>query len=388
MDVADAMNALPSWTLALALALAGCATWQPPAEFSDAALRGRAVTRDNQGLRVSAAVLSREESRSMLGIDVDHSQMQPVWVEVHNATPRLMWLLRTGTDPDYFSPLEVAWSVHTPLGGSANASIDRHFEKLGFMNPIPPGATRAGMLFTKPERRTKLLNIDLLGQKTLVPFSLFVPVPENEAASGASAAQKDPRGPDAGVVDYSELPKLRAAIERLPCCALSRGSGKGDPLNVVVVGELEDIGAAMVRRNYRRDARTADLAQQVFGRGPDEVLRKQAQPRSSAAWIRVWRAPVSFEGRPVYLAQAGRPVGGRFALPDAAEIQTHEDVDEARNHLLQDMMYSGGLDKLGFAHGAGASERRDGLRAVLFFATRPLSLSDVEILDWEPFGKR
>ena len=57
-------------------------------------------------------------------------------------------------------------------------------------------------------------------------------------------------------------------------------------------------------------------------------------------------------------------------------------MDEARNLLVQDMMYSGGLDKLGFARGSGTPERGDGLRAVLFFATRPLSLSDVEILDW------
>jgi hypothetical protein len=58
-------------------------------------------------------------------------------------------------------------------------------------------------------------------------------------------------------------------------------------------------------------------------------------------------------------------------------------------------MYSGGLDKLGFASGVGAvastqpqvtfSGARfytDGLRAILFFAIRPLSLSDVELLDW------
>ena len=80
MVSADAMKALPSLTLAMVLALAGCATWQPPAEFNDAALRGRALTRDNQGMRVSAAVLSREDSRSMLGIDLDDSQMQPVRV--------------------------------------------------------------------------------------------------------------------------------------------------------------------------------------------------------------------------------------------------------------------------------------------------------------------
>ena len=76
----------------------------------------------------------------------------------------------------------------------------------------------------------------------------------------------------------------------------------------------------------------------------------------------------------------------------------HEDVDEARNLLIQDMMYSGGLEKLGFVTGVGAAAEAlprtalngaryytDGLRAVLFFGTRPLSLSDVEMLDWVPF---
>ena len=155
----------------------------------------------------------------------------------------------------------------------------------------------------------------------------------------------------------------------------------------MVVGELEDIAAAMVRRNYLRDTRAVDMGQEVLGRSPDVVLRKQTHARSSAAWIRAWRTPLSFDGRPVYLAQAGRPVGGRFAAPDAG-FRTHADVDEARNLLVQDMMYSGGLDKLGFARGSGTSGRGDGLRAVLFFATRPLSLSDVEILDWVRFIER
>ena len=55
-------------------------------------------------------------------------------------------------------------------------------------------------------------------------------------------------------------------------------------------------------------------------------------------------------------------------------------------------MYSGGLEKLGFITGAGevgaSRYETDGLRAVLFFGTRPLSLADVEILDWVPFLER
>jgi hypothetical protein len=72
-------------------------------------------------------------------------------------------------------------------------------------------------------------------------------------------------------------------------------------------------------------------------------------------------------------------------------------VDEVRNLLIQDFMYSGGLEQLAFASGVGAvpaaqpralagggSYYTDGRRAVLFLATRPLAFSDVELLDWEP----
>ena len=61
-------------------------------------------------------------------------------------------------------------------------------------------------------------------------------------------------------------------------------------------------------------------------------------------------------------------------------------------------MYSGGLERLGFVTGVGetsetqprkaldgAGYNTDGLRAVLFFAKRPLSLEDVEFLHWVPY---
>ena len=372
----------PLLPLALVLALAGCATWQAPADVSESGLRSRAISDTSQGVRVSAAVLSAADTRRMFGTDLTDAQVQPVWVEIENSTSQPKWLLRTGTDPDYFSPLEVAWSTHSTFGGNVNAAIDEHFDKLGFKNPIAPGTTRAGIIFTNPEHRTKLLNVDVLGRQALVPFTLFLPVPQDSAAAGATAAEAAFRYPSSELTDYRDLGALRAALERLPDAAT-----QGEPLNVVLVGELEDIGAAMVRRNYRRDARAADMAHQVFGRAPDAVLRKQAEARAPSAWIRVWRAPLTFEGRAVYVGQVGRPIGGRFAPADATDHRAHADVDEARNLVVQDMMYSGGLDKLGFARGAAAGERSDGLRAVLFFATRPLSLSDVEILEWVPIAK-
>ncbi len=253
------------------------------------------------------------------------------------------------------------------------------------------------MLFINPERRTRLLNIDLLQSKGLIPFSLFLPVPDDAADPHSGTISFS--YPDAGITDYKDLAALRAALERLPCCASdASGTARGDPLNAIFVGKLPDIAAALVRRSYRRDAQAVDAPQRVFGRRPDVVLRKQAQAGAPSTWIRLWLAPIRFEGRPVFLVQVGRPVGGRFVPRGAKDIVLQEDVDEARNLLVQDMMYSGGLSKLGFATGVGpasptqprttfggARYYTDGLRATLFFATRPLSLSDVEFLDWAPY---
>ena len=385
--------------LLLALTLAGCATWRAPeADFTP--LREHAVSDTRRDVRVSATVLSSEDSKRLYGADIDATKVQPLWIEVRNGTSEALWLLRSGTDPDYFSPDEVAWSMHTMFGGSANTRMDDHFRKLGFANPIPPGATQSGILFTNPDRGIKLVNIDVFGSRTLIPFSVFLHVPDGTVDPGL--AQIPFPFPETAIIDCPDLMSLRAAIERLPCCATdTTGKVQGDPLNAVGVGQLTDIGAALVRRNYRRDTREFDLTQRVFGREADFVMRKQAQAGAPSTWIRGWLAPIRFQGQLVYVAQVGRPVGGRFAPRGETHLKLHENVDEARNLLIQDLMYSGGLDKLGFAYGVGeastthpratvdgASYFTDGLRAVVFFATRPRSLSDVDLLDWVPYLDR
>jgi len=383
--------------LGLALALAGCATWHPPPVADDGPLRQREVSATSRSVRVSATVLSSEDSERMYGADVNRTGVQPLWIEVENGTSQALWLLRSGTDPDYFSPHEVAWSMHTLFGGATNTRMDQYFRDLGFSNPIPPGATRSGILFTNPDQGIKLVNVDLLGNQTLIPFSLFLRVPGGTV--DPQLAQIPFPFPESAIADYKDLASLRAALERLPCCATdASGTIQADPLNAVGIGQLTDIGAALVRRDYRRDARESDLAQRVFGREPDFVMRKQAQAGAPATWIRGWLAPIRFQGQLVYVAQVGRPVGGRFAPRGETHPTLQGNVDEARNFLTQDLMYSGGLDKLGYVNGVGvasptrprttldgATYQTDGLRAVVFFATRPRSLSDVELLDWVPY---
>ncbi|MBB5419893.1 hypothetical protein HDG42_005963 [Paraburkholderia sp. JPY171] len=384
----------------LALMLTGCATWQTPSAVDDKQLREREVSDTHHGVRVGATVLSREDIKRIYGVDINDTKVQPLWIEVHNGTSQALWMLRSGTDPDYFSPDEVAWSMHTMLGGSTNRSMDDYFRSLRFGNPIAPGATQWGILFTNPDRGIKLVNIDVFGNHTLIPFSLFLRVPDSTL--DPRLAQIPFPFPASAVTDCPDLTSLRAAIERLPCCATdATGTVQADPLNAVGIGQLTDIGAALVRRNYRRDAREFDLAQRVFGREPDFVMRKQAHAGAPATWIRGWLAPIRFQGQLVYVAQVGRPVGGRFAPRGETRLTLHENIDEARNYLIQDLMYSSGLDKLGFANGVGeaspehprttldgATYYTDGLRAVVFFTTRPHSLSDVDFLDWVPYLDR
>jgi hypothetical protein len=310
--------------------------------------------------------------------------VQPVWLEVENRTSQALWLLRTGADPDYFSPLEVAWGMHKRFSDAHNASVDDHVASRAFANPILPGATHAGVIFLNPQTGTVLLNVDLFGNRTLVTFSLFL---WRDDKGNRTTAPKSFHYPASGITDYTDPAALRKALEQLPCCAAKADGASGDPLNVVLVGTAADIASATVRRNYRRDLHDDDATQRVFGRAPDHVLRKSAQAGSPATWIRLWTTPLHFEGKEVFVGQVGRPVGGRFVAEDARATTLHADVDEARNLVVQDMMYSGGLERLGFVTG-GRTDDTDGLRAVMFFAVRPRSLADVEFLDWEPYLER
>jgi hypothetical protein len=382
------------------LVLAGCAAWQAPSEIRDAAIRARAVTTTTDDVRVSAAVLSAEDSRRLFGADINATGVQPVWIEVENESAQTLWLLRTGVDPDYFSPLEVAWSVHSAFARETNSRIDDHFDALGFSNPIPAGTTRAGVVFTNPQPRSKILNLDLVGNEELISFSLFVPVPDSPADEQLERLTHRLDGAEA--IDYQDPAALRAALERLPCCATGvDGAVRGDPLNLVVVGDLHDVLAAMIRRGFRLDEREFDAQERLYARPPDVVIRKHAQGGASATRVRAWLAPLRFQGNPVFLAQVGRPQGGRFPPRGAANPRLHPAVDEARDLLVQDLIYSGGLIQLGFVEGvgrvpaaapgarlAGGSYYTDGLRAVLFLGTRPLGLDDLEVLDWVPYFER
>jgi hypothetical protein len=192
---------------------------------------------------------------------------------------------------------------------------------------------------------------------------------------------------------------LRKVLEQLPCC-VTKGVDSGpaaEPLNVVIIGALDDWTTAFLRRGYTYHALTPRY---VFGRAQDFSGKKlnRGYTMAQAHTIRFWQTPLRYQGKPVWVGQTSVRQGGRFAAKAEAEVTLplEPHVDEARMDLNQDLAYSQALIKIGFVKGAGqpqaipaenASEglsyTTDGLRVVMIFDDRPASLEEIDFFDWE-----
>jgi len=405
-------------TAALALALAGCAA-PPPAATPD--YRSRAVTRTEGGLRVATAVLSASESATLYGAPLAGKGIQPVWISVENREDRAYYLLSPGLDPNFFPASEAAESMAAdPSQPQQSAALDRRFRELAFRNPVLPGATASGFVLTNLDEGIKFVQLDLVSSGRARTFAFLVTVPGFRADYDVSEVfQRDIYQPGQ-VVDYSDEAAFRAALEALPCCVVNeKGSKNGDPLNLVVVGGLDDAFPAFARRGWRptEDKWTGSILKIVssalsgeryryapvsnlylFGRPQDLALQKARDNIHQRNHLRLWLSPTRWQGRQVWVGQISRDIGSRLTLhtPTFTTHKIDPDVDEARSALTQDMAYSQNLAKIGFVKGVGAAPRSaprenlttdpyftDGLRSVLVFDRHPTSLSAVDFFPWE-----
>jgi hypothetical protein len=176
----------------------------------------------------------------------------------------------------------------------------------------------------------------------------------------------------------------------------SEGSA-AEPVNLVIIGSLDDWTTAFLRRGYSYQALTPRY---LFNRTQDLSGKKlnRGYTLAQANTIRLWQTPIRYRGKPVWVGQTSVRQGGRFALKGPAEVTLPVDphVDVARLDLIQDLAYSQALIKIGFVKGAGQSQSSpaekasadvyyttDGLRTILVFGDRPASLGEIDFFDWE-----
>ncbi|MCP4628272.1 MAG: hypothetical protein GY850_32870 [bacterium] len=109
--------------------------------------------------------------------------------------------------------------------------------------------------------------------------------------------------------------------------------------------------------------------------------------------LRLWLSPMKVEGQEVWIGQVSREYG----KPSTGRVLNKLDLDEVRSFLLQGLWYSQGIKKYGFIRGTGTAAPisapkttfrgttyvTDGYRVVMWLTGDPVTLSEVEVLDWD-----
>jgi hypothetical protein len=364
------------------------------------------------GVRVSSAVPSASETDDIFGFRLYRRNVQPVWLRIENLSDERLLLMPSGIDQAYFTPLETAFRLrrNIPLLDWV-VSEDLYTRNIRIM--IEPGGVRTGYVFTRLDQGTKSFNVDVMGQNRQFRATFHVPVPglrlDHYEVEFETLYTED-------LVQDVDLDELVAVLEALPCC-VTNNSGKtdGDPLNLVLIGEVNDLYYAFMRAGWDETETiyTKSLWQTltswlggseyryspvsalyVYGRPQDVALQKARSTINERNHLRLWLAPMRYQGKPVWIGQISRDIGVRFTWKTVTTHKIDPDVDETREYLVEDLAYAQSLAGLGYVGGVGVAPPvsprgnltgdpyfTDGLRAVLFVSSEPVDISEIEFID-------
>jgi hypothetical protein len=373
-------------------------------------------TKKSRFLNVSTSVLTEDESYQFFGLPLKMIGVQAIWVSAKNKDKFPYWLLYPAIDPDYFSPDEVAYAFDSAMSDNDNHELMQRLRQFGFKNPIHAGETQSGFIFVNIDEDYKEIDLEFLGNNKLDIFNFLFTVKglnyENfYDISGIHSKDK--------ILDVSEE-VLKKELENLQCCTTNEdGSELGDPLNLIFIGNAEDLFPAFVRRGWHPaeknhwDSARKTIASflfgnhyryspvsplYAFGRKQDIALQKARGTIHQRKHLRLWLTAYSFEGKSIWVGQVSRDIGIRFTTKTPILV-THKidpDIDEARNELVQEMLFSQGLLKIGYTKGVPVSTPsnpaynltddpyfNDGLRAVLLMTNQPVPFDKVQFFNWE-----
>ena len=145
------------------------------------------------------------------------------------------------------------------------------------------------------------------------------------------------------------------------------------------------------------------LAGQLPGQKVEDSTRLTSLLQNLATSRRgLMLAPFTVEHQPVWIGQISRDIGVKLTTK-SWYLTTHRIspyVDEERNYLLQDLLLTGLVDRVGFVAGVGASTPArprqnltddpyytDGLRLVVFLGAVPHVPHATDWLGWEPLSE-
>ena len=406
------MSLARNMPVVLAVFLAACATTSDPVPLETVGFLERSVTQQDRGVTVSAAVPNSEETRDLFGIALYKKDVQPVWLSIRNETDRRLIYMPAGTDVDYHSPFEVAANSRN---ANTRARLEQHFFRSGVALLIEPGETRSGFIFTGLDEGTKSFNVDIVADQNSWKFTFFIQVPglaiDHHDVDFRSLYAEDE------VTHFTDADAFIEALENLPCCTVDKdGENQGDPLNLVLIGKPRDIYYAILRAAWdETEVVTAESGWKtamsfltggeyryspvsslyLFGRKQDIALQKIRDNIHERNHFRVWLAPMTFDGEPVWIGQISRDIGVRFTRKTITTHKIDPDVDETREYLVENLAYNQSIAGIAYVGGVGPASMdeprsnltgdpyyTDGLRVVLWFAREPVDLDNIEFIRW------
>jgi hypothetical protein len=414
----------------------------------------RAQTQEQQRAAVTVAVLTSREARTVFGVDVARRGIQPVFLRIENRSPESLRLQMVSIDPNYFTPLEAAGVNHfsivrrlSAFGAMGwlflpllaivplklvtawlnNARMDDFFRGHGFrLGPIAPGETVEGFVFTTLDLGTKAVHVRLTtlgtirqtiaavagantaeaavaGTGAATDFFFTVPVPgiaadylDRDFASIRPAASVEP----------CTIDTLVSRLEAMPPATMNAAqSRRGDPVNLVLIGDFEALLSGFAARWDESESITLTTCWKtvraflwganyryspvsplhLFGRDQDIALQRTRHSINERLHLRLWITPLAFEGKPVWVGQVSRDIGVRFTTK-AWNLTTHRidpNVDESRDYVIEDLTQAGRVEAAGYVGGVPACPRdaphrnltgdpyyTDGKRAVILLSPK------------------
>ena len=384
----------------LLLLTSGCAGL--PYVHSDdplAELRARAETQSSGQVQVMASVASPEETETIFGLPLYNQGIQPIWLEVTNDSDALARYAPVSTDRYYFPPYEVAYKNRHGYDKETRAVMEKRMSALSMPRYIKPGETRSGFVFTHLKKGAKDFNVDLfsLGRSYHFTYLLRVPgfVPDYANVDFDSIYDPD----EVISVDDEELYQ---AIKDLPCCSVDASNEPTDGvINFALVGEGGSLLRGLLRSHWEEVSAT-EAAQEsprfMFGRKQDATLRYQSSVDDGYYEMRVWLAPFKYGDEFVWIGQTQHfySLIGKLVVFDP-------DIDNARDFLIQNVMYGQALEKFAWVSGSEVVPAEtffrnltrpefftDGHRVALWLTAEPYSMVEIDTLDWDNpprFGK-
>ncbi len=364
---------------------AGCGSFKP-VPLEEIPFRDRAETVSQNGLRVSVSVLSRDEAKQAFGVDLYKKQIQPVWIRIENETDEPHRFMLHGLDPNYFSAREAAYKSHFRFRGITNRRMDTHFEKLGILPAVPQQGETSGFAFTNVKLGTKEVRIRLVGDRRVEDFHFYLTVPGFRADYREHdwEAFKE----ETEFIDLETDEELLKVLEALPCCTTRQnGTGKGDPLNLIVItpekgllaflragwDETELLTFASSWRTFKAffggTYRYSPMSALYYdGRAQDLGLQKARDTIHERNHLRLWVTPYRYQGDHVWVGTITRDIGLYFTTR-AWNLMTHAidpDVDEARNYLVEDLITTETIRTFGAVAGVGAATKENPHRNLMF----------------------